>query len=88
MLETDWADYQRLVNAARRQREILLPLAEEKVRLATAAWRGGKGMLTDVVAARRERIDTELKAIALEGERQQMAARLHYAYGDLSGEQQ
>jgi outer membrane protein TolC len=88
MLESDWADYQRLVNASRRQREILLPLAEEKVHLATAAWRGGKSMLADVIAARRERIDTELKAIALEGERLQMAARLHYAYGDISGEQQ
>lgn len=88
MLDADWADYQRLVNASRRQRDILLPLAEEKVRLATAAWRGGKGMLADVIAARRERVDTELKAIAVEGERQQMAARLHYAYGDLSGEQQ
>lgn len=91
MLDTDWADYQRLVSASRRQRETLLPLAEEKVRLTTAAWRGGKGMLADVVAARRERIDTELKAIAVEGERQQMAARLHYAYGadDISsGEQQ
>lgn len=89
MLEADWADYQRLSNASKRQRDILLPLAEEKVRLATAAWRGGKGMLSDVVAARRERIDTELKTIAVEGGRQQMAARLHYAYGDLStGEQQ
>ncbi len=88
MLDADWADYQRLSSASKRQRDILLPLAEEKVRLTTAAWRGGKGMLADVVAARRERIDTELKAIAVEGERQQMAARLHYAYGEVSGEQQ
>lgn len=68
---------------SRRQRDVLLPLAEEKVRLTTAAWRGGKGVLSEVIGARRERIDTELKAIAVEGERQQMAARLHYAYGDL-----
>lgn len=88
MLDADWADYQRLSNASKRQRDILLPLAEEKVRLSTAAWRGGKGALADVVTARRERIDTELKAIAVEGERQQMAVRLHYAYGDVSGEQQ
>ena len=88
MLDADWSDYQRLVNASRRQRETLLPLAEEKVQLATAAWRSGKGALSEVIAARRERIDTELKAIAVEGERQQMAARLHYAYGDLSGESQ
>lgn len=88
MLDADWADYQRLTNAARRQRDVLLPLAEEKVRLATSAWRGGKGMLADVVAARRERIDAELKTLAVDGERRQMAARLHYAYGDIPGEQQ
>lgn len=82
ILEADWAEYQRLANAVKRQREVLLPLAEEKVGLAMAAWRGGKGNLTDLVAARRERIDAELKAIALEGERLQVAARLHYAYGD------
>lgn len=82
MLESDLADYQRLSNAIRRQRETLLPLADEKITLATAAWRGNKGSLADVATARLERIDTELKAIVLEGERAQLAARLHYAYGD------
>lgn len=95
MLETDWADYQRLVNAEKRQRELLLPLAGEKVDLALASWRAGKDELTELVMARRERIDAELMAIALEGERRQMAARLHYAYSDpadhepaVSGEKQ
>lgn len=90
MLEADFAEYQRLVNAVKRQREILLPLAGERVDLAMASWRGGKGELVDLVMARRERIDAELMAIALEGERRQMAARLHYAYSapDLSGEKQ
>jgi outer membrane protein TolC len=87
VLEADLADYQRLVNAVRRQREVLLPLAEEKVTLAMAAWRGGKGNLTEVIAARRERIDAELKAIDLEGQRRQVAARLHYAYGDHPGDE-
>jgi len=88
MLESDFAEYQRLVNAVKRQREVLLPLAGEKVDLALAGWRGGKGELTDLVMARRERIDAELMAIALEGERRQMAARLHYAYSEptLTGE--
>lgn len=88
-LETDWAEYQRLVSAVRRQRQILLPLASEKVDLAMAGWRGGKGELVDLVAARRERIDAELAALALEGEQRQMAARLYYAYGDVAvpGEQ-
>ena len=82
MLETDFAEYQRLANAVKRQRGVLLPLAGEKVDLALASWRGGKGELTDLIMARRERIDAELMAIALEGERQQMAARLRYAYSE------
>jgi len=88
MLETDFTEYQRLVNAVKRQREVLLPLAGEKVDLALAGWRGGKAELTDLVMARRERIDAELMAIAFEGERRQMAARLHYAYSEpnVSGE--
>lgn len=87
MLETDLAQYQRLVNAVRRQREILQPLAEEKVALTMAAWRGGKGNLTEVVTARRERILAELDAVALDGERRQSAARLHFTYGDAAGAQ-
>jgi outer membrane protein TolC len=82
MLEADLAEHQRLARAVARQREVLLPLAVEKVRLALAAWRGGKGSLTDLVAARRERVDAELRAIALDGERLQLAARLFYTYSD------
>lgn len=86
MLETDFAEYERLGNAIKRQREVLLPLAEEKVTLALAAWRGGQGDLMELIAARSERINAELKAIALAGEQRQLAARLHYAYGDHQGE--
>ena len=86
-LEADLAEHQRLANAVRRQREVLLPLAGEKVALALAAWRGGNGSLTELIAARRERIDAGLKTISLDGERRQLAARLHYAYGNDTGEQ-
>ena len=88
MLESDLAEHRRLANAVKRQREVLLPLADEKAALAMAAWRGGKGSLAEVVAARRERIDAELKVIELDGQRRQVAARLFYAYGDHPGEQQ
>ncbi len=82
MLDTDLAEYRRLDKALARQNQVVLPLAAEKIALASAAWRGGQGSLADLVAARRERIKTELAAIALEGKRQQMAARLHYRYGN------
>jgi cobalt-zinc-cadmium efflux system outer membrane protein len=86
-LEADLADYLRLSQALRRQREVLLPLGEEKVALALAAWRGNRASLADLIAARRERIEAELRAIALEGERLQLAARLRYAYAEDIGEQ-
>ena len=49
------------------RRDTLLPLAIERVELALGAYRGGTGSLIDVVAARRERVEIELKTIALEG---------------------
>jgi cobalt-zinc-cadmium efflux system outer membrane protein len=79
-LESDLAEYERLTKTLKRQLEVLLPLADEKTNLAMADWRGGKGSLSVLIAARSERIDAELKAIQLAGERQQTAARLHYAY--------
>ncbi len=86
-LDADLAEYRRLDKVLARQTRQLLPLAAQKVALAHAAWRGGQGSLAELVAARRGRIEAELEAIALEGERQQMAARLHYAYADTaSGE--
>jgi cobalt-zinc-cadmium efflux system outer membrane protein len=87
MIEADVADYQRLVNVLQRQREVLLPLDTEKISLALAAWRGGKGSLAEVISARRERIDNELKIIELDGQRRQIAARLHYVTLEQSGVQ-
>lgn len=85
MTESDLADYQRLANAERRQREVLLLLTKEKISLAMASWRGGKGSLAEVIAARRERIDTELKIIELDGQRRQIAARLYFVNSEWSG---
>lgn len=82
MLDADLAEYRRLSAALARQNRVLLPLAAQKVELASAAWRGGRGSLADVVVARRGRIEADLKAIALGGKRQQVAARLHYTYGE------
>ena len=87
MIEADVADYQRLVNVLQRQREVLLPLDTEKISLALAAWRGGKSSLAEVISAKRERIDNELKIIELDGQRLQIAARLHYVTLEQSGVQ-
>ncbi|MBK9252658.1 MAG: TolC family protein [Proteobacteria bacterium] len=87
MLESELAEYHRLRSATIRQRDVFLPLADEKVSLATADWRSGKGGIMDVVGARRERIDAQLRLISLEGEQRQVAARLHYTYAEHAGEQ-
>lgn len=80
MLNSDLAEYQRLLNAEQRTLEVLLPLAEEKVSLTLAAWRSNQTDLSSLVSARKERLETRLKAIALKADRQQLAARLHYTY--------
>ncbi|MDP2026511.1 TolC family protein [Sulfuriferula sp.] len=82
MLATDLAAYQQLDRAVQRQHDSLMPLAQEKVELALAAYRGSQTDLATVIAARSESIDARLKAIDLEGQRALVAARLHYAYGE------
>lgn len=82
VLATDLAAYQQLDRAVQRQHASLLPLAQEKVELALAAYRSGQTDLATVIAARSEWIDARLKAIDLEGQRALVAARLHYAYGE------
>jgi len=79
-LDADLAEYRRLDRALARQHEVLLPLAQEKVTLMQAAWRGGRGSLAELIGARRARINAELRAIELAGARGEMAARLHFTY--------
>ncbi|NMZ33856.1 TolC family protein [Pseudomonas proteolytica] len=83
-LENELADYERLNRAVRRNQESLLPLAKEKVELSMASYRGGKGDLNAVVAARRELIEARLKQIDVEEQRALTSARLYFAYGESS----
>ena len=82
-LETDLAQYRRLQRAVTRSRETLLPLAEERVRLALADYRAGKTMLSEVLAARRQRVEARLQDSDLQGQLAATAARLHFAYGEV-----
>jgi cobalt-zinc-cadmium efflux system outer membrane protein len=86
MLEMELSEHRRLLQAERRFTDVLLPLADEKVELAMAGWGSGEGALAEVMAARRARIATRLQAIVTTGELQQSAARLHYAYSDITEE--
>ncbi len=80
MLESALAEHQRLSNAIKRMQDSLIPLAKQKTDLTLAAWRTNKTDLTALIGARQEQSEAELKQIALEGERQQLAAQLHYTY--------
>ncbi|MDH0025405.1 TolC family protein [Pseudomonas monteilii] len=82
-LETDLAEYQRLQRAVTRSRETLLPLAEDRVRIALADYRAGKSTLSEVLAARRQRVEARLQDIDLQGQLAATAARLHFAYGEV-----
>jgi cobalt-zinc-cadmium efflux system outer membrane protein len=83
-LDADLAELDRLDRSVERYRSRFLALAQERVDLAVAGYRSGRGALADVVAARRELADLALKAVSLKGERDALAARLHFTYDDAS----
>jgi outer membrane protein TolC len=66
---------------ARYQRE-LIPLAGERTVATIAAYRGGKGSLSDVLAARRSEIDLRLEALQLESDTARTWARLNFLFPD------
>ncbi|MFO1314500.1 MAG: TolC family protein [Burkholderiales bacterium] len=56
----------------------LLPLARERTGAAVAAYRGGKGALADVLAARRNELDVRRDALMLERETARLWAQLNF----------
>lgn len=81
-LSSDLAELERLQRALTRNREVFLPLAQERADLTLAGYRAGTGELDAVLSARRELIETRLKQIDLEGLQAIAASRLYFAYGD------
>ncbi|WP_374358341.1 TolC family protein, partial [Chitinimonas sp.] len=81
-LEADLAEYARLDRAADRQAKEIIPLAQQKAELQMDGYRTSKVALTEVIVARRELTETRLRQIDLESQRAQLAARLHFAFGE------
>ncbi len=81
-LETGLAELQRLERAVERLENTLLPLAEEKVRLALADYRAGSGELIAVVQAREALVQTRLRQVDLNRDQALVHARLHFAFGE------
>lgn len=81
-LEAELAELQRLDRAVARLDNTLLPLAEEKVRLALADYRAGSGELIAVVQAREALVQTRLRQVDLARDQALVNARLHFAFGE------
>jgi outer membrane protein TolC len=61
-----------------RYRRELLPLAVERTQATLAAYRGGKGGISDVLAARRNEIDVRMQALQLEMDTARLWAQLSF----------
>ncbi|UAW97232.1 TolC family protein [Halopseudomonas nanhaiensis] len=81
-LAEEIAEYQRLDRGVARLEQTALPLATQKVQLAMADYRSGRGELRSVIEARAQRVETRLLAIDLARDRALSGARLHFAFGD------
>lgn len=57
----------------------LVPLARERTLATLVAYRGGKGTLTDVLAARRAETEAQMQSVEMEREVARMWARINFA---------
>jgi len=64
-----------------RARDVLIPLAKQRVDLETASYRSGSASLTDVLAARRDEVEAELTALDREAETAAHVVDLTLTYG-------
>jgi outer membrane protein TolC len=81
-LESQLAEYGAVTRQLVRLREIRMALAQDKVRYQFASYRAGKTDLTNVLAARRELIDQQLKEVELQATQSATGAKLYFTYGE------
>lgn len=81
-LTSSLAEFQRLQRSFTRIDQTLLPLAEDKVRLAMADYRAGTGELASVVDARRQLVETRMRRIDVARDRSLSNAQLHFTFGE------
>ncbi|MGQ7245585.1 TolC family protein [Salinicola sp. V024] len=81
-LDRQLADYAALSSQLKRAQTTWLNLVEQKVDLQYAAYRSGQGDLDAVLAARRELIDQRLRIVDLQQQRELIAMKLHFSYGE------
>ena len=83
------AEVQTLVNEwqngrerLRRYERELLPLARDRTQALVSAYRGGKGELSTVVAARRNELEVRMQSLEIEADIARTWAQLRYLYPD------
>ena len=79
-IEAQLAQQEELTRKLDRLRDSALPLADERVRLLMASYRAGRADLGAVLAARRDRTETRLRAIEIEAQLAALRAGLAYLF--------
>jgi outer membrane protein TolC len=77
-LKTLVAEWQNGLQRRRRLETELVPLAEQRTQAALGGYRGGRGTLTDVLAARRAELDARLQVLQLDLETARSWAKLNF----------
>ena len=77
VLVEQWDNGQERIGRFERE---LLPLAAQRVEAAVAAYRGGKGGLADVLAARRGETEVRVQALELRMANARLWAQLHFLF--------
>jgi outer membrane protein TolC len=63
-----------------RYEQELIPLAKQRIDATLAAYRGGKASLADLLAARRNEIDTRIQSLQLQADTSRLWAQLNFLF--------
>jgi len=85
-IDMQLAELDEAARMATRLQTQVTPLAEERVRLAMAAYESARGSLADVLAARRERAEIGLKLLQLQARQHALRARMSFLTNVLTPE--
>jgi len=75
-VEQGLAEREELQSRVKRLRQVVVPLAQRRVDVALDEYRAGRVELPQVVAARRERLETQMKVLEIEQRLSQVVVRL------------
>ena len=66
--------------ALERSQQSAIPLAERRAELSLASYKAGKSPLNEVIGARRDLIEAQLRSVSQQNQFSQLSASLYYAY--------